>query len=247
MHLPLPPPTLARDAALFIDFDGTLVDLAPTPDAVRPAAHLPALLARLAARLGGRLALVSGRGAAELAAFLGDPPLIVAGSHGVETRRPDGRIDAPAAPDTQALLAALRGFVADHPGTLAEEKRFGAALHWRQAPEAEAAATAFAVDLAERHRLHLQPGKMVAELRAAGGDKGDAVTILMRQPGWTGTRPLFLGDDLTDEAGFSAAAALGGAGILVGDPRDTAAAYRLPDVAGTLAWLAEAEAHATAS
>lgn len=247
MQLLPPPVALARGAALFIDFDGTLVDLAPTPDAVRPAAHLPALLARLAGRLGGRLALVSGRGAGEVAAFLGDPPLIVAGSHGMETRWPDGRIDAPAAPDTQALLAALHGFVADHPGTLAEEKRFGAALHWRRAPEAEAAATAFTALLAERHGLHVQPGKMVAELRAAGGDKGDAVTTLMRQPGWAGARPLFLGDDLTDEAGFRAATALGGAGILVGEQRATAAGYRLADVADTLAWLAEAEAHTAES
>lgn len=238
--LPAPPPMLLHGAALFLDFDGTLVELAATPDAVRPDARLPSLLARLSATLGGRVAVVSGRGAAEVARFLGDPPLVIAGSHGVETRWPDGRIDAPAAPDTRALLDALHTFVADHPGTLAEEKPFGAALHWRRAPEVEAEASAFAAALADRHGLHLQPGKMVAELRPGGTDKGDAVARLMRLPAMAGARPLFLGDDLTDEAGFRAAAALGGAGILIGDPRETAAAYRLAGVAETLAWLDEA-------
>lgn len=234
-----PPPVPTRQtASLFLDFDGTLVDLAPTPDAVRVADHLPALLASLSDALDGRIAVVSGRGAQEVARFLSDPPIVIAGSHGMETRWADGRLDAPAPPRTDALIAEMERFATTRPGVLVERKPFGAALHWRQAAEHEAAAQALAATLAERYGLKLQPGKMVAELRPAGTDKGGAVTALMAQPPMLGTVPLFLGDDVTDEAGFHACASLGGAGILVGEARETAARYRLPDVAATHAWLA---------
>lgn len=235
-----PPPALATDAALFLDFDGTLVDLAPTPDAVVVAADLPERLSRLSDRLTGRIAIVSGRGAREVAALLGDPPLVVAGSHGLETRAPDGRIDAPAAPATDDLVAAMEAFAAERPGLLVERKPFGAALHWRRAPAHERDAQALAADLAERHGLKLQPGKMVAELRPAGTDKGGAIAALMARPDWRSATPVFLGDDVTDEAGFRAVVALGGWGVLVGTHRTTAATYRLADVAAVHAWLAAA-------
>ena len=126
------------------------------------------------------------------------------------------------------------------PGLLVEEKSFGVALHYRLAPEAEAEARILAAALAEELDLCLQPGKMVAELRVAGGDKGRVVHRLMDRPPMRGTRPVFVGDDVTDEAGFVAARALGGHGVLIGAARATAADHRLDSPAALRAWLAEA-------
>lgn len=123
------------------------------------------------------------------------------------------------------------------PQLIVEDKPLGVALHFRQAPEAEAKCMDLATHLATVHGLHLQLGKMMVEVRAGGGDKGSAIRTLMREPKLAATLPLFMGDDLTDEPGFAAAAALGGAGILVGPHRETAARFRLADVGATLDWL----------
>ena len=95
-------------------------------------------------------------------------------------------------------------------------------------------------ELARTTGLSLQQGKMVIELRPAGADKGDAVRALMAEPDFAGARPLFVGDDLTDEDAFAAAASMGGSGILVGAGRESAARWRLPDVAAVIGWLGEA-------
>lgn len=233
-----PPHGLLNDASLFLDFDGTLVDLAERPDLVRVSPMLPDLLARLASRLDGRVALVSGRGAQEVAALIGAPDLTIAGSHGAEIRSGSGHVSAPPRPVVlDEALAAIDAFAARHPGLLVEDKPQGVALHYRRLPEAAQACQTLAADLAQRLGLHLQPGKMVVELRPAGHDKGTAVRQLMRQPAMTGTRPLFIGDDRTDEAAFRAVADMGGAGILVGPAQDTAAIHQLPDVASVHAWL----------
>src|SRR3546814_473826 len=144
----------------------------------------------------------------------------------------------PAALD--AASDALHAFAARHPGTIVEIKSYSIALHYRQAPEIEASAQAVAAQLADELGLHLERGKMVAELRVGGNDKGFAVRKLMEHPRMSGSRPLFIGDDLTDEAGFEAARELGGAGILVGERLPTAADYALPDVAAVRDWLASA-------
>ncbi|HYD36393.1 MAG TPA: trehalose-phosphatase, partial [Allosphingosinicella sp.] len=111
------------------------------------------------------------------------------------------------------------------------------ALHYRLAPERGRAVEEFAEKLALRFGLALQRGKMVAELRPHGADKGGAVRRLMAEPPFAGARPVFVGDDLTDEYAFEAASALGGEGVLVGPPRPTAARWRLDDVARVTAWL----------
>ena len=98
------------------------------------------------------------------------------------------------------------------------------------------------IQLAGKTGLAVQQGKMVVELRPRGADKGDAVRAFMAAPDFAGARPLFVGDDRTDEDAFRVAAELGGAGILVGPDRDTAAKWRLDDVAAVSAWLAEAAA-----
>lgn len=236
--LPPPPPDLLDHASLFLDFDGTLVEIADTPDAV-DADGLGTLLTRLAERLDQRIAIVSGRPVAEVAAHVAPARLVIAGSHGLEMAAADGTLVAPArTPGLDTALAAAAALAARHPGVLIEDKPYGIGLHYRRAPDAEADALALADDLAAAHGLLVQRGKMVAELRLPGHDKGSAVRDLMTEPERCATRPVFMGDDVTDEAGFAAAADLGGAGILVGAPRDTAARYILPDVAAARAWLA---------
>lgn len=240
----LPPPPanlLDGNASLFLDFDGTLVAIAETPEAVVVDARLRALLAALHARLNGRVVLISGRPAEQLAQLLDLPALDIVGSHGMEFRHADGRR---AIADRPAGLAAAHERILAHTakrrGLLVEEKPLGIALHYRQAPDEAQSCEALARELAAAHGLHFQPGKMMAEVRAAGGDKGAAVRVLMAEPRMVSTRPLFMGDDLTDEPGFVAADELGGAGILIGPPRASAARYRLDDVAALLDWLAVA-------
>lgn len=243
MHLlPSPPIDLLReDASLFLDFDGTLVEIADTPDAVVVSAQLRAVLRKLFERLDGRLALITGRPAEQVAALLDRPALDIVGSHGMEFRWADGRRTLAERPAGLALAGErMRTHAAGRPGVLLEEKPLGLALHFRQAPEAGPACEALAAELAQAHGLYLQPGKMMIEVRAPGGDKGEAVRALMAEPGRASTRPLFMGDDHTDEPGFAAAKALGGAGILVGPTRATAARYRLDGVPDALAWLAAA-------
>jgi trehalose 6-phosphate phosphatase len=238
-----PPPLSPAGAALFLDFDGTLVELAEAPDLIHVPATLPSLLERLAQRLEGRLAIVSGRAVADLETHLGRTAFAVSGSHGFELRLADGRSLAGAAPERLASIKRdVARFAAAIPGLLVEEKPAGVAVHYRRAPREEGRVAAFLAGLAERTGLALQRGKMVVELRPPGADKGEALRRMMAEPPFAGARPLFVGDDLTDEHAFAAAAALGGAGVLVGAPRETAAQWRLPDVAAVARWLEAAAA-----
>ena len=237
----LPPVDLLDGAALFLDFDGTLVELAPRPDMVHVDARLAALMARLADRLGGRLAVISGRPAADIATLFGDPGFAIAGSHGLELRHPDGRTSrAERPPALDEVRDTFADFARRAPGLLIEDKPVGVALHYRQAPDLGAQANALAAGFARQHGLALQPGKMMVEVRSGVADKGSALTLLMREPAMASARPVFLGDDDTDEPAFEAAARLGGDGILIGPERPTAARHRLPDVAATLDWLERA-------
>ena len=241
--LAVPPLSLAEGAALFLDFDGTLVELAETPDAIHVPPTLPPMLERLAGKLFGRLAIVSGRAIADLETHLPCGGIAVSGSHGLELRLRDGNLLPLAVPRRldEARESAER-FARGIPGLLVEAKPFGFALHYRKAPEREAEVHGFMQVVARSSGLTLQHGKMVVELRPAGADKGDAVRALMTEPGFAGARPLFVGDDVTDEDAFRAAAELGGAGVLVGAPRETAARYRLGNVAAVAAWLEQVAA-----
>ncbi|MCU6454730.1 trehalose-phosphatase [Sphingomonas sp. A2-49] len=237
-HLPPPPVDLLRDAALFLDFDGTLVELEEHPDAVAVDARLATLVRRLAEALEGRVAIVSGRPVASIRALFADPPFAISGSHGLEVAWPDGRherAERPAALDR--IVERMHGFATATHGVLVEEKPLGAALHYRAAPYAADAAQALAAALANDAGLHLQTGKMMIEVRVPGADKGTALAALMRAPAMAGRTPVFLGDDDTDEPAMVAARDLGGGGILIGAPRATAARWRLDGVAATLSWL----------
>ncbi|KQM68073.1 hypothetical protein ASE75_00560 [Sphingomonas sp. Leaf17] len=227
---------------MFLDFDGTLVELAETPDGVVVDAELNGLLAALPVMLGGRVAIVTGRSIAQIDALLGMPDLPVAGSHGAEQRVSASHDTPQRPPALDAASAAFRGFANRDPHLVVEDKSLGTALHYRQSPGHEGAARALAEGLAASLDLVVQHGKMMVELRAPG-DKGRAIAALMAAPPFAGTVPVFLGDDLTDEDGFVAVAALGGTGILVGPPRDTAATARLDGVADVRRWLMNSLEH----
>ena len=233
-----PPSDLVEDIALFLDFDGTLVEMAETPDAIRVAPDLSVLLSRLSETLKGRLAIISGRAIRDLERHLSCAGMAVSGSHGLELRLRDGTL-VPLASPTGLDHARERThrFAGAIPGLLVEDKPFSIALHYRKAPARREEAHAFMARLAESTGLTLQEGKMVVELRPHGADKGDAVRALMREPEFVGARPVFVGDDLTDEDAFRAAAELGGGGVLVGPERATAARWRLAGVPEVAAWL----------
>jgi trehalose 6-phosphate phosphatase len=238
-----PPHAILDGAALFLDFDGTLVELAEAPDAISLSPAVAPLLARLAHRLDGRLALVSGRGIADLERHLECTGIAVSGSHGLELRLRDGsHIPLAAQYDLSDAREQVAHLANQAPGLLVEEKPFGIALHYRQAPQEQGRVMKVMHELARSTGLGLQEGKMVVELRPRGADKGDAVRAFMTEPHFAGARPVFMGDDQTDEHAFVAAAELGGTGILVGPARKTAASWRLPDVQAVLQWLDEAAA-----
>jgi trehalose 6-phosphate phosphatase len=227
----LPPPA---ETALLLDVDGTLLDIAPAPDLVVVPPSLPDALRALRARLGGALALISGRPVEQVEALFPDVAQAIAGEHGGALRLTPGgpllRPDLPSAPAD--WVAAAERLVAAHPGALLERKARGFVLHYRQAPEAgPALGAALRALVADASAFAVQPAHMAWELRPAGADKGRAVTEVMRAPPFAGRRPVFVGDDVTDRDAIAAAEALGGVGLWVPD------AFGGP--AGVRAWLAQ--------
>ncbi len=234
----MPPLTLLDGAALFLDFDGTLVPLADVPDAVHVDADLHAMLERLRDALAGRLAIVSGRSVETLRGSFGLGGFLLSGSHGLEMVRADGSIAAPERlPGVDVAQAALDRFAAGRPGVIVERKTLSVGLHYRRAPQWAEDAAVIVTALAQDTGLMIQPGKMALELRPGGVDKGSALMLMMDDSPMAGGTPLFIGDDVTDEQGFRAAAALGGHGILVGPARDTHAVWRLEQVAAVRHYL----------
>lgn len=238
-----PPPALDPSQALFLDFDGTLVEIAAAPDQVKVAQALPRLLAALAVRLAGAVAVISGRPLDELAKLLDPFAGPLAGMHGVERRTADGvLVRAPPAAGLGRARALLGDFVALRPQLLLEDKGSGLALHYRRAPvmasacrDAALRAAALAGDAFE-----LIEGKMVIELRPHEAHKGRAIVTLLAEPPFRGRLPVFVGDDRTDEDGFVVVNDMGGLSVQVGRHADTAARHSIPDVDGVLAWLVAA-------
>lgn len=210
------------DEAVFLDIDGTLLDLAATPLSVRVPAGLPALLRALARAQGQALALISGRSLADIDCLFPPaalaPGLAVAAEHGAILRDAQGTIirciKPPAA--LQLVAPALRAAIAACPGTLLEEKKFGFALHWRAAPHHADHLTRLATTLTEAQpNLTLQPAHQALEIRAQGPNKADALAAFLQIHPFRGRKPLFIGDDLTDEPAIAAARARGGRGLHV--------------------------------
>lgn len=236
--MPLPPP---ERAALFLDVDGTLLELAPRPDAVVVTDRTRALLERAERRLAGALALVSGRPLEELDRLFSPLRLPAAGVHGLQRRDVHGREHhATPPPGWHASLSRrLARFVLEYPNVVVEDKGHAIALHYRHAPELTEVALTVAGTIAEAMgpQTRLLQGKMVLEFMPAGSDKGQAIEAFMGEPPYRARTPVFIGDDVTDEAGFSAVNAMGGVTLRVGTIEHSHARHVLPDVAGVHAWL----------
>jgi trehalose 6-phosphate phosphatase len=214
--------------AFFLDIDGTLIEIAPAPDAVVVPPGLPGLLDRLCAGTGGAMALLTGRDIATVDRLFAPARLPVGAVHGAHLRDASGRIIGdPPDPALAAVRERLAAFVAAHPPAILEDKGIAVAVHFRADPglEPEAEAVVREAVSAAGGSLVVQPGKMVFEVRPAGADKGAALAAFMRGPAFAGRRPVAVGDDLTDESMFAAAKAHGGLALRVGaaaDPRSSA-------------------------
>jgi trehalose 6-phosphate phosphatase len=228
------PPSLPliERAALLLDLDGTLLDIAPAPDEVVVPPGLLRTLHALRTLLGDALAVITGRPVETIDALLADAPFAVAGEHGGAIRYAPSlvleRPDLPAPPE--AWLAAAGRIAAAHPGTLLEPKARGFALHFRAVPAAGPALhSALVALLGGSADFELLAGQMMWEVRPRGVDKGTAVARLMARAPFLGRLPVFIGDDVTDEDGIAEALALGGAGLRVPE--------LFGDATGVRAWL----------
>lgn len=234
--LPFPPPP-SPDWALFLDIDGTLIDIAPTPSAIHIPNGLPQRLRALADRHGGALALVSGRAAANIAELVAPCRFAAAGLHGMERMDADGHILRPAPKRGLGALRARLRALEGH-GVVLEDKGLSLAVHYRLAPQREEECRQVVEALVAAYPgFRVLAGKMVLEVKPEGFDKGGAVRAFMAEPPFAGRVPVFVGDDVTDEDGFRAAAELGGFAVLVGEERESAARYCLGDVAACRGWL----------
>jgi trehalose 6-phosphate phosphatase len=236
------PPPLPDGFAVFLDIDGTLLDLAPAPDAVHVDPTLAMLLPKVRSALGGALALITGRAITDVDRLFPGLKMAVAGQHGCERRDGLGALHLHApAPETLTTLRKLfTEFARTHDGLLLEDKGATLALHYRRAPQLAAhihktlqeqvAASGVTI-------YRLQPGKMLLELRPDNRDKGTAIRDFMTERPFKGRCPVFIGDDVTDEYGFALINKLGGWSVKVGRGK-TCARYRLADVGSVRAWLA---------
>lgn len=209
---------LYPSCALFLDFDGTMVDLAPQPNAVEVPRHLIGVLQKLNDCLRGAVAVISGRPIAQLDAFLQPLQLAVAGVHGAERRDARGELHLLDTHPLDQVETAARSLSFANAGLLVENKRGSIALHYRQRPELEALCLATmqaAVDTSPG--LTLMRGKMVVEAKPGGASKGRAIEDFLQEPPFAGRTPVFIGDDVTDEVGFSTVQRLGGIGVKVGE------------------------------
>ena len=232
------PPLLHADAALFLDFDGTIAAFASRPDGVTIDEQLITLLERLYTRQGGALALVTGRSLASLDAMLVSARYAGAGLHGLEWRVASGKTISSANPvGARRYAVALRERFRADPRLVIEDKGATVAIHWRQAPERAEECVAAMREIVASPEFEILLGHAVAEARPRGADKGSALRALSTHPPFKGRRPVFVGDDRTDEDGFFAAQELGGHGVKVG-PGTTIARYRIATVTGVRDWLA---------
>lgn len=238
--------------ALFLDVDGTLLEIAANPRAVSVSDDLRQRLHALSHGGGGAVALVSGRAIADLDSLFAPLTLPSAGLHGFEHRGASGsyrRRPSPSAAALETARNAMLQFARRHAGLLVEDKQFALALHYRSAPQLEDAVVTAMRDIAVLvdDDLELQRGKMVVELRPAGATKAQAVAAFLDETPFAGRLPIFIGDDLTDEPAFELVNRLGGLSAVVNAARPSAARARLPDVTAVHDWLADLQAEPAAA
>ena len=235
-------PPFARNWAFFLDLDGTLLEIAETPEEVDPGPVEVDLLKRLSGAADGAVALISGRSLGRIDELFKPLVLPAAGQHGVERRDARGKRHRYrfAVSRLRPAAGGIRDFAAQHRGLVFEDKGASVALHYRLAPKLAAAAQAAVREAAEPlgESVEVQNGKMVVELKPAGCDKGKAIGEFMCEPPFSGRIPVFIGDDVTDEYGFRMVNRLGGHSVKVGEG-PSAARWRLENPAAARAWLEE--------
>ena len=218
---------LRPSCALFLDFDGTLVDIASHPQAVVIPPGLPGTLARMQDMLAGAVAVVSGRPIRQIDRLLAPLVLSVAGVHGGERRRADGSLARQAIRPMRQVRQAAQALVRAHPALRLEIKRGALALHYRQAPELQTLCLASMQAAVEQSPgLTLLCGKMVVEAKPSCTSKSQAIEAFLQEPPFVARTAVFVGDDLTDEAAFISVQQHGGIGVKVGEG-PTAARYRV--------------------
>jgi trehalose 6-phosphate phosphatase len=236
--VPFPAPN--EQWALFLDVDGTLVEITDTPHGTRVAPETLALLKRLARLLDGALALVSGRSVRDVDRLFAPHHFATAGVHGFEYRNQNDliRLDESSTQLDRARQA-IQDFAHTAPGVIVEDKGMALTVHYRMAPSAEPALrklmSALGATLGER--FHVQDGKMLLELKPTNRDKGHAISSFMEEEPFIHRVPVYVGDDVTDEDGFATVNRLGGLSIRVGAEANSHARYSLPSVHDVLAWL----------
>jgi trehalose 6-phosphate phosphatase len=232
-------PSPSLDWCLFLDVDGTLVELTDTPSQTSADPEIKALLRDVAERLCGAVAFVSGRKIQTLDILFAPLRLPAAGLHGVERRKASGDMQGANFVDMQldGARESIRSLVDAHPGTLMEDKDRTIAVHFRMAPQFADIIRQRVTEIAKPlgSNYHIQDGKMLFEIKPRGFSKATAVKAFMHEPPFSGRLPVFVGDDLTDQEGFAIVEARGGISIAVGDR--VRGQYHLPDVSAVRDWL----------
>jgi trehalose 6-phosphate phosphatase len=233
------PPAPSLDWCLFLDVDGTLIELNDTPSRSDADPEIKTLLRNVADRLGGALALVSGRTIRSLDELFAPLKMPAAGLHGVERRKASGAMQGASYVDSQLdrARAAIRSLVEAHPGTLAEDKERIIGVHFRTAPQHESSVREAMHEIARPlgSNYHIQNGNMVVEIKPRGFNKATAIAAFMKEPPFSGRRPVFAGDDLTDQDGFAMVEAQQGISIGVGNR--VHGHYQLENVTAVRDWL----------
>jgi len=231
-----------RGAALFLDVDGTLLDLAATPKSVRVPNGLVGVLQRLSLMLDGAVAIITGRLISDIDLLLQPLKLAASGVHGAEIRTsPTGEIERVTAMLPADVVQEMRKLALDIPGVIAEPKGSGLAVHYRLAPQAEGVILAALAAALERHKgaFELLAGKRLFEVLPSGHSKGTALAALSALPAFRGRTPIMIGDDVGDEAAFAVAEGMGGFALRVAGEyyRDTDSDFAGPRA--VLDWLDE--------
>ncbi|WP_306118024.1 MULTISPECIES: trehalose-phosphatase [unclassified Roseitalea] len=230
------------ETALFLDFDGTVVDIADRPDAIEISDDDKGLLERASRATGGALAMVSGRSIDDLERYIDGVPCALAGGHGVEFRFTDGQRETARfnRDNLERLRSAAEAFAQAEPRIFIEHKTAGIVLHFRQHPEMEDKARTFAEAMVlDDPESEVQPGKMVFEIKPKAVSKARAIERLMETPPFAGRRILFAGDDHTDELAFGALRQKGAICVKIGEEQ-TKAEYASPSPEAFKAWLTDA-------
>jgi trehalose 6-phosphate phosphatase len=229
--------------ALYLDIDGTILDLAPSPDVVEVPPWLVPLLQQLSLKLDGAVAFVSGRRIAAIDALFTPMKLPAVGVHGGEIRLAGDSIvvDQALAAELQSALPLINDAIAQVRGAWVEDKGCAVALHYRSVPERgrEVLRVAEMIVAGLGPAFAVLVGKCVVEIRPRHLTKGAGIRRLMEQPPFRGRSPIFAGDDVTDEDAFEVVNQLGGISVRVGETAASAATYRLADPDALRLWLRE--------